>query len=148
MVQGVKSDASTQTESVLHCKSSSRTDARLKSIQELLADLPAADQLHIIATLFSSYGCEHHNISIPVDFLQLTLNGSRHLQQCGRSNIIYGLAKGTGSMRDDGSDSRLPAKRMPMGMLEYTINFFIAAHMTKVNPILAVLYHYCACVYS
>ena len=38
--------------------------------------------------------------------------------------MVYGVAKAIGTMRSDGSDSRLPARRMPMGMLEYMVKFY------------------------
>ena len=43
---------------------------------------------------------------------------------CSHSNVIYKLAKAIGSMHPNGLDSRLPAKRMPMGLLEYIANFY------------------------
>ena len=32
--------------------------------------------------------------------------------------MLYRLAKAIGAMRSDGSDSRLPAKRMPTGLID------------------------------
>ena len=49
-----------------------------------------------------------------------------------RSNVLYNLAKGLGTPRLDGSDSRFPAKRMPMGLVEYATNFFVADKMQQV----------------
>ena len=128
-----KPDASTLTDMVYICEDFTNADAQMESIRKLLAKLLVPEQLHILSVLFSSYAHEHHNVSIPETFLELTMNGSRHHRKCSRSNVICGLARGVGCMRNDGSDSRLPAKRTPMGMLEYTINFFNADHITKVN---------------
>ena len=47
-------------------------------------------------------------------------------------NVLYNLAKGLGTPRLDGSDSRFPAKRMPMGLVEYATNFFVADKMQQV----------------
>ena len=52
---------------------------------------------------------------------------------CGRSNVVYGLAKAIGTERADKSNSRLPAKRMPMGLLEHIVNFYNADSYTKVK---------------
>jgi len=46
-----------------------------------------------------------------------------HLQACGRSNLIHLLAKSLGTLRLDGSNSLLPAKRMPESLIEYCVNF-------------------------
>ena len=46
---------------------------------------------------------------------------------------MYGVAKAVGRMCPDDSDSRLPAKRMPMGLLEYMLNFFNADSYSQVG---------------
>ena len=56
----------------------------------------------------------HFKMPLPQDFIPLSVMAIEH-RRCGRSNVLYGLAKAVGHMRSDGSDSRLPAKRMPMG---------------------------------
>ena len=50
----------------------------------------------------------------------------KRLSDVGKSNIIYGLCKGLGTMRLDGSDSLFPTTRMPMGLLHYMVEFFIS----------------------
>ena len=45
-----------------------------------------------------------------------------HLKSCGRSNVLYNMAKAIGTMREDQGDSLLPAKRMPMGLIEHCVN--------------------------
>ena len=54
------------------------------------------------------------------------IDASEHLLKCGRSNVVYGVEKAIGTKRADKSDSRLPAKRMPMGLLEHMVNFYNA----------------------
>jgi len=44
---------------------------------------------------------------------------------------VYGLAKAIETERAEKSDSRLPAKRMPMGLLELMVNFYNADSYTK-----------------
>ena len=46
---------------------------------------------------------------------------------------MYGVAKVVGRMRPDDSDSRLPAKRMPMDLLEHMLNFFNADSHSQVG---------------
>ena len=36
-------------------------------------------------------------------------------------------------MRPDGTDSRFPVKRMPMGLLEHMVNFFNASSIQQVS---------------
>ena len=55
-----------------------------------------------------------------------------HLKQCDRSNILYSLAKGLGTLKPDGSDSKFPAKRMPAGLLKHMVNFFAADSLSLV----------------
>ena len=55
------------------------------------------------------------------------------LKLCSRSNVIYNLAKGLGMMRNDQSDSCFPAKRMPMGLIEYICNFFVSETLEQVT---------------
>ena len=51
-----------------------------------------------------------------------------HLKACGRSNVLYNLAKVLGTKREDNSDTLLPAKRMPMmGLIEHCVNFFCSS---------------------
>ena len=73
-----------------------------------------------------------YQVCIEEDFLQLVLQSCQHLQKYGRSNVLDGLARAIGRMRPDGSDSRLPVSRMPMGLIEYLVNFFNADSYQKV----------------
>ena len=67
------------------------------------------------------------------DFLQLTIDASEHLLKYGRSSDVDGVAKAIGTKRTDKSDCRLPAKRMPVGLLEHMVNFYNADSYTKVK---------------
>ena len=54
----------------------------------------------------------------------ISLNAMKHLQSNGRCSVVYGLSKTVGTLREDGSDSLLPSKRVIMGLIDYSINFF------------------------
>lgn len=71
-------------------------------------------------------------VSVPDDFIEQCLRDMARLKEFEKYNVVYGLVHGLGMMRDDGSDSRLPVLRMPMGMLEYIISFFEAESINKV----------------
>lgn len=72
-------------------------------------------------------------LSIPNDFLILATKSMQRLKSSGRTNVVYNLAKCVGTTREDGSDSRFPSKRMPMGLVEYTVNFFVTEGNHKVR---------------
>ena len=57
------------------------------------------------------------------------------LHQGGRTNILYNLTKGIGTLRPDKMDSRFPIKQMPMGLVEYVAEFFAVDNLQKVHMI-------------
>ena len=78
---------------------------------------------------------QRQGVTIPGDFLELSIAACNHLKRCGRANVLYNIAKGLAQMwsdGSDGSDSLLPASRMPMGLLEHISNFFISESLQKV----------------
>ena len=101
-------------------------------LMEMVMLMPVEDQLKAISDVFCYFADVKCSVNIPSDFLQLVISASQHLLQNGRSNVVYGITKAIGTKRSDGSDSRLPAKRMPMGLLEHTANFFNSDSYTKV----------------
>ena len=100
----------------------------LEVCTQTLDSLQPSQQLSILSQLFGLI----KQMSVPSDFLELVNHGMHHLKEHGRSNLIYQLAKCVGTMRADGSDSLLPVKRMPTGLIEYVVNFFNAQVGTKV----------------
>lgn len=101
-------------------------------MQTALDMYPVSVQLQILTSLFQRCASQAFHVTVPNNFLTLVLKASQHLSSCNRSNVLYGLAQALGRMRPDGSDSRLPARRMPMGLLEFTINFFNADTLSEV----------------
>lgn len=99
---------------------------------QLLGRISEGEQLQIMADWFSKFASSNYGVHIDSDFLQLSLSASRYLKQCKRGDVMYGVAKAIGRMRPDDSDSRLPAKRMPMGLLEHMLNFFNADSYSQV----------------
>lgn len=77
-------------------------------------------------------------VAVPDDFLRLCLKAMERLKEVGRFNVVYGLVRGLGTMREDNSDSRLPALRMPMGLLEYAISFYSANTINQVLKLLVL----------
>ena len=82
------------------------------------AKLPLLDREKLIGELLSTFASVG-GVHLPRDVVRLSIQASKHLSQSGRSNVLCSLAMALGRMRTDGSDSRLPATRMPLGLLEY-----------------------------
>jgi len=55
-------------------------------------------QLALTSELFKMFCIEHSGVSPPDDFLQLSVLAMKHLESCGRSNVLYHLAKSLGTM--------------------------------------------------
>ena len=77
--------------------------------------------------------CAKKGITVPIDFGPLLICAMEYLHKNGRSNIFYDLARGIGTMRDDGSDSRFPVKRMPFGLIDYMARFFSSESFQQVS---------------
>ncbi len=112
-------------------------------VGDILAELPAHSQLQVASKLFSEYALANCLLTIPEDFLSLAAKAMAQLKRSERSNVLYNLAKGIGTPRDDGSDSRLPTRRMPMGLVEHIVNFFVAEAMRKVRGSCMHLIFFC-----
>lgn len=85
-----------------------------------------------ISCQFSSVLKDVYCLNVPQDYLELCVQAMLHLKQCDRSNILYSLAKGLGTLKPDGSDSKFPAKRMPAGLLQHMVEFFAAENQSQV----------------
>ena len=70
---------------------------------------------------------------VPDDYLHMSLKAMKQLQHGGRSNMLYGFAKGLGTRRQDGTDSFFPTKRVICGLMEYSINLFNAGSVQSVS---------------
>ena len=66
--------------------------------------MDAEQQLSFLSDVFTSIA-ESEQLSVPSDFLHMSLQAMKQLQSSGRSNMLYGLAVGLGTKREDGSDS-------------------------------------------
>jgi len=77
----------------------------------------------VLSQLFELYvsSCYLH---VPEDFLIHAVNAMLQLKHNRWWNVLYNLAKGIGTLKEDGSESRFPSKRMPMGLVEYATDIF------------------------
>ena len=71
-------------------------------------------------------------VSVPGDFLTYTAKAMMNLKSSGRTNLLYNLAKGVGSLRADDTTSRFPTDRMPMGLIKYITSFYVCDDVNQV----------------
>ena len=102
------------------------------AFQCLFGQLPADVQLVVLSELFVMLTKDELNISVLEDFLLYAAKTMVQLKANGRGNVLYKLAKGIGSLREDGQESRFPIKRMPMGLIEHHADFFAADNLQSV----------------
>ena len=85
-----------------------------------------SQQLLALSDHFKSFCNLHSSIDPPDDFLSLAVSAME-------PDVVYKLVKVLGTMRDDQSDSLLPARRMPMGLIEHCVNFFSSSSIREVH---------------
>ena len=92
-------------------------------IKQRIQQFDIKDQLSFLSELYTTLA-EMQNIFIPGDFLQLSLQAMVQLRNSGRTNFLYGLARGLSIQRPDEMDSLFPSKKLISGLVEYSVNFF------------------------
>ena len=102
-------------------------------VQTTLPVPPHGTDLHSISAMFSKHCKDALQLNVPEDFLEFASSAMARLKQSERSNVVYNLAKGVSTERPDKTDSRFPVLRMPMGLVEYVTNFFIAEDINSVK---------------
>ena len=108
-------DASTQAD---FCSD----DISSHNMLSLLNAIPESEQAGVVCKLMQSLATP--SVMVPHEFIAQSLVSKQRLQQAGRSNVLASLAKALGTMRPDGRDSLMPICRMPVGLIEYAVNFF------------------------
>ena len=104
----------------------------LYMLLDILDQIPEESCLPLLSELFPTFLSIKFALSVPKDFLCLAAIAMVQLSDGGRTNILYNLAKGIGMMRPDTKVSRFSVMRMPMGLLEYTAQFFAADNLQQV----------------
>ena len=79
---------------------------------EDVSGLTPEQTLCALSSILKAYctATDQPNLISAGDFIRLSLSAMAHLKLCGCSNVVYSLVKCLGTMRNDGSDSLLPAK--------------------------------------
>lgn len=98
---------------------------------ESIPELTTGRKLQLITEMYRSY-CLSLDVRPHDDFIELSVLAMKYLHSCQRSNVVYKLVKCLGTMRSDNSDSLLPARRMPMGLIEHCVDFFCSSSSQEV----------------
>ena len=104
----------------------------LEDFERHLWSFPVEDQIQLLSELFSGYCIRNHAPKTMVSHLELSIQRMLQLEKVGRSNVLYGLASGLGSFREDGSP-RFPVDRMPMGLLQHMVDFLNCQSVQEVR---------------
>ena len=127
--------------STINICESVQTDIDPSTVYYLYDKISAEVKLEVMSKLFSTYMASDMCVSVPGDFLTFAAKAMMNLKSSGRTNVLYNLAKGMGSLRADGATSRFPTDRMPMGLIEYTASFYVCDNVNQVS-------HYNRGIYS
>ena len=77
--------------------------------------MDAKQQLSFLAEVFTSIA-ERENLSVPHDFLYMSLQAMKQLQANGRSNMLYGFAVGLGRKKKKMAVILFPSKKVITGL--------------------------------
>lgn len=105
---------------------------QIDTLYSQVKHLPIDKQVALIQDIYHDI-CLHQELYVPKDFISLSMQAMQTLHASGRSNVLYELSLGLGTSRPDGSGSLFPTNRMPMGLLEYMVNFFASETMNQVR---------------
>ena len=99
----------------------------IAKVVKLFAMMSSRMRQGLLQSLFYQYMFLEFNEDlqpcVPSDFIALCCKGISVLHQNEKDNIIYYLAKGLGTPREDGTGPRLPIDRMSFGLLSYNIRY-------------------------
>jgi len=109
-----------------------KDDENPPTFSDLFSKLPEDTRLRTLSRLFSSYLVSSHALQIPDDLLYHAANAMLQLRQNKCTNVLYNLAKGMGTLREDKTDSRFPIKCMPMSLVEYAASYFASDDLQEV----------------
>ena len=120
---------------VLHFRdNSSQTDTSsgdsVVQMKSVLATIAEDERATVVGELMQFIAPP--NVTVPLDFIAHALAGMETLKEAGRPNILAGLAKALDTKRADGSDSRMPVSKMPVGLIEYAASFFSSDSLHQV----------------
>ncbi len=89
--------------------------------------------LHLFLHFLSLECHDDYKTFVPLDFLDFCCKSFNVLRENGKDNILYHLAKGLGTPREDGTGPRLPIHRMQFGLLNYNIRYFSSETVNKLK---------------
>jgi len=71
------------------------------TLLDILNTMPTESRLPLLSEVFSAYMLNVFKLLVPHDFLLPSATAMLQLSNNGRTNVLYNLAKGTGTLRQD-----------------------------------------------
>ena len=99
----------------------------LQKVIVLVADLPGVGEEHLLdltQKLFLKLAKRKEITSNPADFVPLSLEGMKKLEDLGKANLIYKFSQSLAKDREGTKMPLLPVDRMPFGLIDYVIQFY------------------------
>ena len=117
---------------VLNNTAQSESSSQQLTVEEALAVyVGSSSDLYVHISSVQYYICKLFDMfveksttlpSFP-NFIELAVKGTYHMKDGKCYTVIYPLAKSLETLRPDRSGSLIHTKRMPMGLIEYCVNF-------------------------
>jgi hypothetical protein len=89
--------------------------------------------INFISQLFDDYIATRVDSICGPDYLVYSVKAMKQLKSVGRTNFLFALAKGLGTLRSCGTDSLFPSKRIIAGLFDYSANFFNSVNVSQVR---------------
>ena len=114
---------------------------RKELMNVLLQPLVYQEKMEVIDTQFVRTAVAEGIDSNPADFASLSLGAMKVLQAAGKPNLIYKWSKCV--FGEDGKPL-IPLHRMPFGLIQYQMEFFMCTNVMQVTNCDSVVLYYLA----
>ena len=91
------------------------------------------DVIAILDKLYTWVACKKGIASNPRSFIQLCLGAMKRLEDNNNVNLVFKFCQGLALDRPDKSGPLIPIHRMPFGLMQYCIEFFICKNVMQVT---------------
>ena len=115
----------------------------LINVTSVISGLDSAELIKFANSASLELAVQNGINSNPANFAEIAVQAMKHLQEKGKSNLMYKFAVCIATNRPGSNDSLFTLDRMPFGMVEYQIEFFSA---TNVMQVYCLLYRTFICI--
>ena len=106
------------------------------NLASVIAGLDSAELIKFANSTFLELAVKNGINSNPANFAELAVQAMKHLQEKGKSNLMYKFPMCIATNRPGSNDSLFPLDRMPLGLVEHQIEFFSATNIMQVYCLL------------